>query len=99
MCAALIGVPAGNPVRVTANVAVEAVTLPAASFVTSNVTVAVPLPLASAPTIGGFSLAGDNVAVKTGLTETVGFATDDELPQPAVRTPSARAMTDRRFIV
>src|SRR6267378_2897224 len=99
MCAMLIGVPAGNPVRLTANVAVEAMILPLASFVTSNVMVAVPVPEASAPTMGGTSLAGDNVALKTGWRETVGFVTDDELPQPPARTPSARTMTDRRFIV
>src|SRR5437667_11642573 len=101
MCAMLIGVPAGNPLRLTTNVAVEVVMLPAASFVTSNVIVAVPVPLASAPTMGGTSLAGDSAAVKTGWRETVGFPVADVefFVHPAARSTSAIAGTDRRFII
>src|ERR1700716_73306 len=98
MCAMLIGVPAGNPERFTTNVAVAAVTLPAASFVVTIVTVAVPLPEASAPWIAGFSWAGDSAAVNVGLVGVVGAA-GDELPQPATRTPGVtNRLGERRFI-
>src|SRR5258707_11473664 len=97
MCAMLIGVPAGNPERFTTNVAVADVTLPAASFVVTRVTVAVPLPAASAPTIAGTSLAGDSVAVNVGLVGVVG-AVEDELPQPDTSTANATTRRDRRFI-
>src|SRR3954467_8559264 len=95
MCAALIDVPAGNPVMLTTNVMVAAVTLPAESFVVTIVTVAVPLPLASAPETAGTSLAGDSVATNVGLVGVVGAV--DELPQPETNTPRANSR-DSRFI-
>src|SRR5437773_4090801 len=98
MCAILIGVPAGKPDRLTTNVAVPAVMLPAASFVTSKVTVALPLPLASAPVIAGTSFAGDSCAVNVGLVGLVGVGEVDEL-HPIDPTASRAARTERRFIV
>src|SRR5215472_16509469 len=89
-------VPAGNPVKFATNVAGAAVMLPAASFVTSNVIVTVPLPEASGPTIGGTSLDGNSVAVNVGFVGEDGDV-DDE-PHPAARNASA-ASADRRFIV
>lgn len=53
MCAALIGVPAGKPVKLTMNVAVAAVICPLEFVVVSNVIVARPLPDASALVTGG----------------------------------------------
>src|SRR4051794_3820265 len=96
MGGALIDVPAGNPVMLTTNVMVAAVTLPAESFVVTIVTVAVPLPLASAPVTAGTSLAGDSVATNVGLVGVVG-AVEDELPQPDTKTPRANRR-DSRFI-
>src|SRR5471032_1407349 len=93
----LIGVPAGNPERFTTNVADAAVTLPALSFVVTIVTVAVPLPVASAPTIAGTSFAGSSVAVNVGFVGDV-VAAVDELPQPDTRTPRATMSRDKRFI-
>src|SRR5436190_3769725 len=97
MCAMLIGVPAGKPDRFTTKVAVAAVTLPAPSFVVTIVTVAVPEPAASAPTIAGTSLAGSRFAVKVGFVGVVGAA-GDELPQPDTRIPKAAHRIDKRFI-
>src|SRR3954470_23269135 len=96
MCAMLIGVFAGNPDRLTTKVAVAAVTLPAASLVVTIVTVASPRPAASAPTMAGFSFAGNSVAVKVGFVGVVGAVEDD--PQPDTRTPSVATRRDRRFI-
>src|SRR5215470_7433510 len=59
----LIGVPAGKPFRFTANVAVPAVTFPAASVVAVSVIVAVPPPADSAPVTAGTSSDGLSVAV------------------------------------
>src|SRR5947208_16071051 len=96
MCAALIGVPGGNPLKLTTNVAVPAVTFPAASFVTSKVIVAVPLPDASVPVIGGTSLAGRRSAVNVGLVGVVGDGDVDDL-QPVAAT-RAMATAAKRFI-
>src|SRR5262245_23747820 len=68
MCAMLIGVPAGQPVILTVNVAVPPVTLPAASFVVSNTIFDVPLQLASALDIAGTSFEDSSVAVNVGFT-------------------------------
>src|ERR1044071_7774348 len=94
----LIGVPAGNPVRVTTKVAVPDVMLPAESFVTSNVIVAVPLPVDSALLTGGTSFAGLRVAVNVGL---VGGLFDGEFDELHAAVPMAMAATRtvRRFIV
>jgi hypothetical protein len=92
----LIGVLAGNPDRFTTNVAVAAVTFPALSLVVTIVTVEVPLPVASAPTIAGFSFAGNSVAVNVGFVGAVGVVEDE--PQPETRTPKATHRRDRRFI-
>src|SRR5215212_863953 len=95
MCAALIGVPAGKFDSVTWKVAVPPVTLPAASFVTSKVIVAVPVPPASAFVIGGFSFDVRRSAVN------VGFVVEGavELEQAADPIASARAATAKCFIV
>src|SRR3954471_2205618 len=93
----LIGVFAGNPERFTTNVPVAAVTLPDASLVTTSVTVASPRPDASAPTMAGFSFAGNSVAVKVGFVGVVG-AVDDELPHADTRTPRATERRAKRFI-
>src|SRR5262245_41654184 len=98
MCAMFTVDPAGNPCRLTTNVAVAAVTLFAASLVTTSVIVAVPETVDSAFVIGGTSLAGDNVAVNVGLVGVVGVG-ELLLLQPAANSASATAMGDRRFIV
>src|SRR3954447_9200897 len=96
MCAALMGVPAGNPERFTTYVAVALVTLPAASLVVTSVTVAVPLPVASAPAITGTSFAGSRFAVNVGLVGVVGAV--EELPHADANTPRAVTRTEKRFI-
>src|SRR6266540_7543060 len=96
ICAMLIGVPAGNPVRLTMNVAVPPVTLPLASLVTLNVTVAVPLPDCSALLIAGFSLEGLSSAVMVGMTA---LGAVDELPHAADPNASTIAKKAKRFIV
>src|SRR5215510_1134193 len=90
MCDAVSAVPAGNPFTDTVASRVAAVMVPAASLVRLNVSVPVPEPFASAPAIGGTSLAGSNAAVNV---------TDDEVgdgvvgagaalsPHAAVRNP------------
>jgi hypothetical protein len=94
----VIGVPAGKFDMLTTNVAVAEVTLPALSFVVTNVTVAVPVPAASAPTIAGTSLAGESVAVNVGFVGVVG-AVEDELPQAAANTPRVtNSREEKRFI-
>src|SRR5438067_1965264 len=97
MCAMLIGVPAGNPCMFITKVTDAAVMLPAASLVVLNVIVALPLPLASAPLMGGFSFAGESAAVKVGC---VGDGEDGELlPHAAAKNEAAMASTNMRFIV
>src|SRR5262245_2884523 len=98
MCAMLIGVPAGKPDMFTTNVAVPPVTLPAASFVTSNVMVAVPVPLASAPVMAGTSFAGRRSAVNVGL---VGGVVDGELELEHAAATTAHTTATRavRFMV
>src|SRR6516164_6931310 len=97
MCPATTVVPGGNPDTFATNVTDAAVTLPPASFVTSNVIVTNPLPDASGPATGGTSLDGSSVALK------VGFVGDEDgdvdEPHPAARNASATASADRRFIV
>jgi hypothetical protein len=97
MCARLIGVPAGKPVRFTTNVAVAAVTLFAESRVTTIVTVALPLPEASAPVMTGTSFAGESAAVNVGLVgvEVVGL---EFLLHPAARKQTAAQTRENRFI-
>src|SRR5215510_3067364 len=95
MCAMLNGVFAGKPLRVTWNDTVPLVMLPAASLVTLNVIVAVPLPLASALVIGGTSFAGRRSAVKAGLTGPDGSF--DDFPHPTAMASTA-ARTARRFM-
>src|SRR5258707_13828371 len=96
MCAMFMGVFGGNPERFTTNVPVAAVTLPAASLVTTSVTVASPRPEASAPAIAGFSFAGNSVVVNVGFAGPVGVGEDE--PQPETRTPKAAHRRERRFI-
>src|SRR5262245_5957251 len=59
----LMGVPAGNPLRFTTNVAVAEVTFPDESCTAFSVMVAVPPPADSAPVIGGTSSDGRSAAV------------------------------------
>jgi hypothetical protein len=82
MCIALIGVPGGKLVKVTTNVAVAAVMLPPLSLVRKSVIWAVPLPDDSLLVTGGVSLAGNRVAVKSGLVDVDG-ALDEEQPDVA----------------
>src|SRR5438045_4384532 len=76
MCEIVIIVVAGNPLSTISNLAFAPMSFPVESFAVKSVTVAVPLPLASASVIGGFSSAGDRSAVKTkgfaGLAAAVG---------------------------
>src|SRR6266705_910132 len=101
MWAMFIADPAGKPPRVTANVTVADVMLPAASFVVTNVMLAVPLTPDSAFVTGGTSLAGDNAAVNVGLAAAVGLVVADVefFVHPAARSTIATTGTDRRFIV
>src|SRR5438552_13965908 len=62
---ATMTVVAGKPFRVTSSLAFEPMILPVESFAVKIVTVAVPLPLASASVIGGTTFAGDRSVVKT----------------------------------
>src|SRR5437773_3850687 len=63
MCAMLITLVDGNPLMVTSNVALAAVTLPDPSRVRLNVIVAAPRASASAPAVGGTSLLASRFAV------------------------------------
>src|SRR5438046_6886284 len=65
-------VVAGKPLRVTSSFAFEPMILPVVSFAVKIVTVAVPVPLASASVIGGTTFAGERSAVKTNWFCTVG---------------------------
>src|SRR5437667_5263043 len=69
---ATMTVVAGKPLRVTSSLAFEPMILPVESFAVKIVTVAVPLPLASASVIGGTTFAGERSAVKTNWFCTVG---------------------------
>src|SRR5215470_4958207 len=90
MCAMLIGVPAGNPLRFTANVAVAEVIFPDESFVVFRVIVAVPLPADSGPVIGGVSSDGRNAAVNVcvPLPEGVAGMAGESEPPHAETIPS-----------
>src|SRR5690348_13819917 len=67
MCAIVNTVVAGNPVRLTWNVAVADETLPDESFWNVSVMVAVPLPAVSVPAAAGTSFVGDSVAVNVAV--------------------------------
>src|SRR5689334_15447555 len=96
MCAMLIGVFGGNPVSVTTNVALPPVMVLFASRVTSNVMVAVPLPVDSASVTGGFSFDGFRSAVNVGF---VGDADVGELLlHPTAARASANVTRDNRFM-
>src|SRR3954467_4734311 len=97
MCAMLMGVPAGNPVKFTMNVAVPPVMLLLASRVTSMVTVTVPLPVDSESVIGGFSFAGLMSAVKVGFVG-LGLVGELLLLQPTATRASANVTMDSRFM-
>src|ERR1051326_2854235 len=95
MCESVIGVPGGKPLRLTTNVAFAAVMLFELSRVMSNVTVTLPLPVASAPAMGGFSFDVNMTA------ENVGFGCDGEdgeAVQADARHASATARTAADFI-
>ena len=97
MCAILIGVPGGKPLRLTTNVALAAVTLPAALRVRSKVTVALPPPVASASVMAGLSFDARSSA------ENVGFGCEDgdeavSLVQADATNASAIAEKTKRFI-
>src|ERR1700687_6145777 len=74
MCEMRMLVVGGKPLSTISNFAVAAVILPVESWVVVIVTVVVPLPLASASVIGGFSFAGERSAVKTYTVWGVGAA-------------------------
>src|SRR3954451_11365957 len=65
MCAMLITLVDGNPLKLTSNVAAAAVRLPDASRDRLNVMVATPRAPASAPAIGGTSFDASRFAVKS----------------------------------
>src|SRR5262249_58886372 len=67
MCAMFTADPAGNPVRLTTNVADAAVMLFAASRVTTSVIVELPLTVDSAFVIGGTSLSCHQAALHVAL--------------------------------
>src|SRR5262245_891871 len=97
MCAMFTADPAGRPVMLTTNVAVAAVTLPAASLVVTIVIEALPDTTDSALVIAGISFAGEMDAVNVGL---VGVEGDvEELLQPTANRAIATAKTDKRVIV
>src|SRR6266404_343804 len=98
MCAIRMGVPGGKPLRLTTNVTCAAVMLPDESRVTSNVIVELPVPVASAPVIGGFSFDVFRRA------ENVGFGCEDgdeavSLVQADATHASAIAVKTKRVIV
>src|SRR6266545_2004597 len=96
MCAIRMGVPGGKPLRFTTNVTFAAVMLPDESRVTSNVIVELPVPVASAPVIGGFSFEVFRRA------ENVGFGCDgDEGESVQADATNASVIAEKtiRFIV
>src|SRR5438445_5202374 len=113
MCEMVIIVVAGNPLRTISNLAFAAMSFPVESFAVKSVTVAVPLPVASASVIAGFSFAGDRSAVKTNVfaglavgAEVVAAATGDVVaapepapPQAAATRPASESAIRTRFIV
>src|SRR5258708_6538 len=98
MCAMLIGVFAGKPLRLTTNVAVPLLMVPDASVVRSNVTVAVPVPVFSPPTMVLVSFEGKSAAVKVGLVGVPVGEVDEELPHEAANNTIPRIKTLTRFI-
>src|SRR5437762_8537534 len=113
MCEMVIIVVVGNPLRTISNLAYAPMSFPVESFAVKSVTVAVPLPLASASVIGGFSFVGDRSAVKTkvfaGLAAAVGaalVAAGDAVaaPEPAplqaaATRPASESAIRTRFMV
>src|SRR5262249_176474 len=100
MCARLIGVPAGKPVRFAVNDAVADVMFPEASFMTLSVMVAVPAPADSAPVTGGVSSDGLSAAVKVYVAFAegeLGELLSEHAPNVERETTSAHAL--RYFIV
>src|SRR5579859_4029914 len=100
LCArsATILVVAGKPLRLTSIFALAPMVLPVESFASEIVTVAVPLPLASASVIGGTTSLGERSAVKTKVLAIVGVgvgaavvatATGAELAAPEPAPPHA----------
>src|SRR4051812_9400822 len=100
MWAAVIGVPAGNPVTSTLKSAVAAVIAPPASLVRFSVIVAVPRPLFSAFVTAGTSFEGNSVAVNFTV---VGLVVEGVVgvfePQPAARIVRPATRIDKRVIV
>src|SRR5436309_12970009 len=99
MCAILIGVPGGKPLRFTTNVAVTAVMLPAESRVRSKVIVELPAPVDSAPLIGGFSFDAFRSAVNVGFGCDDADDGDESLLHADATNASARMARVKRFIV
>src|SRR6185503_7689472 len=95
MCAAVMDEPAGNPERVTVNVAVAAVMTFDESLVTASSMRTVPEAPPSVPPTGGTSLAVDRLDANTGLAGVgvPGFLS----PHPTASAVSTRARC-RRFI-
>src|SRR5579871_4580746 len=90
MCPSVTVVPAGNPLSVALKVTLAVCTLPDESFVTNIVIDTLPVPDDSALVMGGTSLDGNSVAVKTGLGAAVLPEGDvDDEPQPAATNASA----------
>src|SRR6185503_852765 len=96
MCERLIGVPAGRLEMGTVKSAVAAVICPPTTVVL-NVIDEVPVPPASAPTIAGFSLFPDNVAVNFGCVAEGAVGVSSPHPAASRLTVMARA-ADQRFI-
>src|SRR5439155_24570241 len=101
MWAMFIADPAGKPPRVTANVTGADVMLPAASFVVTNVMLAVPRTPDSAFVTGGTSLVGDNAAGNVGLAVVAGVVVADVefLVHAGARSRRATTGPDRRLTV
>src|SRR4051812_45776162 len=98
MCAMFTTAVEGKPCMVTWKLTVAAVIVLLASRVSAKSIVAVPLPLASAPAMGGVSCAGVSAAVNRTAFGLVGGGDERlELEQPAARSRPTMAMA-RRFM-
>src|SRR5262249_16009005 len=84
ICAMMIAVLAGNPLRFAANVAVAAGTFPDVSFVALSVIVTVPVPEASGPVTDGTSSDGLSVAVNVWVPVPEGALGESLLPHAAM---------------
>src|SRR5258708_5031410 len=91
MCAAVSAVPAGNPLKLATKSTVAETGAPVESLVTFTVTVTLPEPVLSAPTIAGTSFAGDSWAVYVVLVAVV--AVLPEVGAVLVVQPVPRATT------